>query len=417
MPIKPYPPISTSPRDEPLICIQVNEEWIKFLFDTVRPFQYPERWSGNIDQNKLSRVYAKVLLDIFIESLGCDDMTACCEDRLRQYRTNPETGEIDVTYDGGETYEPAPDTIYSNAVTPAPLAGEDGDVKRCEAANNIVENLKDVQAGISSKLELTYTLFDLCVTVLVEIIAIVLVGLATATLIALVIPLIPKVIEIVRQLTGLSQAAYNSLFSENVWTTVRCIAYCHVQANGKFTPSGWQAVKSDMKAQLGSGSTTAGANLASMVDVWALVGLNHAAAIGSGAEGNCDDCPCESCDLSLWDTYHVGGEHGVILLQTEDEFIITASLLPNNVYYAIIVSPDNNICCELNGLPGTYVGEIWTVDEAPPVIEKYYNGCGEDIDTETPSQMVGENFCGRMIEWASISPFTVRWVPSPGSEC
>lgn len=282
-------------------------------------------------------------------------MNNCCCDQNQpaEYQINSETGEIEVSTDGGATFDEYAESIYATAITPAPLHGEDGDIKRCEAANNVVENLKDVQAGISEKLALTYTLYDFAIAILVEIVALVLAGITGGGAALLVVPLIPKIIETARAIFGLSQAAYDALFTESVWTAVRCIAYCNVSPNGKFTASAWATVKFELAQQLGSGATQAGANLAAMVDVWALTGLNNAAAIGSGGEGNCDDCVCE-CFVkfeivtgSLIETPYYEGYTSYL----------SAEGIPGTAYAVNIRTPGKDACCQVIDVKYDLVGE------------------------------------------------------------
>lgn len=274
-------------------------------------------------------------------------MTECCEPALKQYRIDPETGELQQSLDGGETWENVPGSIYSAAIEPRPLSGEDGNNKKCEAANNAVDALKDVKTGIASKLELTYTFYDFLIAILVEIVALVLAGITGGTLVGLVVPLIPKIIELGRGIFGLTTADYNAMFTEEVWTTARCIMYCRIGANGKFDAAGWNLVKADLEDQLGSGATQAGANLAAMVDVWALKGLNHAAAIGAGTSGNCDDCDCPGCQATdwLWDETAFGAPAGDFT-RDNDTGVVSGSSVPliGTNYFGVSVAD----CCSVS---------------------------------------------------------------------
>lgn len=301
--------------------------------------RYPEFWAGTLEENRTARWNIANLIHQLSIAEDCT-VNDCCDDKDRRYRINSETGVIDVSMDGGEVWDEAPGTIYSGAVTPVPLPGLDGDVKRCEAANNVVDNLKDVQAGIATKIGLGEDLFDLCVEILIEIVALILAGVVGASLATLVLPLIPKILEVARGITGLSEAGYNALFTEAVWTTTRCIMFCHVGANGKFTAAAWSAVKVDLKNQLGAGATQAGANLAAMVDVWALPGLNHAAQIGAGTEGNCDDCDCAGCDLSGWVV-----SAGTELSRTTHSITAEASEVSPGDWSVQLTSTDPDTCC------------------------------------------------------------------------
>jgi len=333
-------------------------------------------------------------------------MNQCCCDsnQVKEYRISPTDGTIEVSTDGGVTYEEDASSIYAMSIEPVPLAGDDGNVKRCEAANNVVDNLKDVQAGISAKLGLTYTLYDFAVAILVEICAIVLVGLTGGlTIIPLVVALIPKIIETARAIFGLSQAAYDGLFTETVWTTTRCIVYCNVQANGKFTAGGWSAIKTQLAAQLGSGSAQAGSNLASMVDVWALTGLNHAAAYGAGSEGNCDDCPCGSCDFSAWEQW----ENGVVLEQDETHIKIQAVFGSGQWNAGIRNVNINDCCCNVEFAVGE--GELITVIGYVP--------CGMSNDDQSNMLFAYSGQLANGFALAGTSAFTVTITGNGEGDC
>jgi len=313
----PPPPVESA-CDKPRVSVEFSCSLIPYLLGLLEVYRYKDSFTGT-DEEKTTAVgvMRQLMEELAMAGCGCDD------DRVILHRINPETGEQEISEDDGATWTPDPESVYVKATIAVPLAGENGEVKRCEAANNVVEHMQDLQQEYSALIGQFNNITDMAIALIVAAVVILFTGLVGVALIALIGPLITKVFEIARMLLGTTQAAYDALFTNETWTLTRCILYCNVSSNGSFSQAAWKTVQNEMKAQMGAGSQEAGANLASMVDVWGRVGLNNAARIGSGAEGNCDDCPCtEACDD------------------------------PNNFTYGVITSttenPDGSVTFELN---------------------------------------------------------------------
>jgi hypothetical protein len=219
----------------------------------------------------------------------------------------------------------------------------------------------------------------------------------------LVVPLIPKIIETARAIFGLSAEDYEALFTETVWTTTRCILYCHVGANGKFNAAGWSSVKSDLKIQLGSGATQAGSNLAAMVDVWALTGLNHAAAFGAGSEGNCDDCPCSTCDWSMWEQW----VNGVILSQDHSHITIQAVLVSGSWNAGVRNVNIHACCCQV----------VYGIPEGQHINTSGYIPCDETNDDQTNMSFTYESQSANAFVFQSDTPFTITLTGQALEDC
>ena len=287
----PPPPVESA-CDKPRVSVEFSCSLVPYLLGLLELYRYKDSFTGTDEQKTMAVGIMRQLMEqIAMSGCGCD------EDIVTLTRINPETGEVEVSNDDGVTWTPDPESPYIQATIAVPLAGENGDVKRCEGANNIVESMQDLQAQYSEMIGQVNTVADLVIAVVVAGVALLFLPFVAASLIALLTPLFTKAFEVARFLSVTTQPQYDALFTNEVWTTARCILYCHISPNGSYSAKQWKDVQSDLKAQLGATSATAGANLASMVDVWGRVGLNNAARIGSGAEGNCDDCPCdEPCD-------------------------------------------------------------------------------------------------------------------------
>lgn len=270
---------------------------IPYILGLLEIYRYKDSFTGTDEQKYISVGVIHQLREVLA--------MACCGDesltRIIQHRLNPTTGEPEISIDDGATWTPDPESVYSNAVVLPPLSGDNGNSKRCQAANDVVGKLKDIQGSYSRIIGGIDSLEDLMITLIVEIVTVLLLGWVAAAIAAAAVALIPKVLEIARELLGISQAAYDAIFTEEVWNDTRCIIYCHCPASGVFSTSDWIDIQTDLKLQLGIEYRAAGKNIAAMVNVMGVVGLNNAARMLSGSPGNCDDCDCgcgEGCDIT-----------------------------------------------------------------------------------------------------------------------
>jgi len=273
--------------DSPRVCVSFSCAFVPYLLGLLEVYRWEDSFTGSAEEKSKSVGLMRELMEVLA--------MACCGDEAQVEvirRVNPITGYPEVSSDNGVTWQDDPESIYSQATEAAPLMILDTNTGRCEMANNVVNNLKDLQASYSSKIGQIDVVFDLVVELLVEAILMLLAPVVAAALLPLVVALIPKMIEVARALTQTDKASYDALFTNAVWDSVLCTIYCHAPDDGKFTQSQWLAIISEIRSQLGSGAQTAGANIAAMIDVWGVIGLTNASRLGSGGEGNCDDCNC-----------------------------------------------------------------------------------------------------------------------------
>lgn len=292
----PYSPVAKPMPPPPVqdvcegdkVCVSFSCSLIPYLLGLLEVYRYKDSFTGTDEEKTIAVGVMRQLMEVLA--------MACCGDDsqvVKIHRINPVTGEIEVSSDDGGTWSTDPQSPYTQAIQQRPLSGTDGDIKRCEAANNVVENMKDLQAQYSNMIDTVTNIQDLLIEMIIAAAGMLFLPLAGALLLDALLPLAGKLIDLGRHLLGLDSAGYDAIFTEGNWTIATCILYCNVQSNGKFTQSGWSLSIAQLKSQLGSSFNDAGANMASMIDFWGLVGLNNAASIGAGAEGNCDDCECD----------------------------------------------------------------------------------------------------------------------------
>lgn len=308
------------------------------------------RWEDAFIGTQQERINATGIMRDLIGVIAMASRNCGCEDRPAPLRRlNPDTGAPEISPDGGDTWIPDPESIYVMATEARPLSGADGDVKRCEAANNIIDNMKDLQAEWSSMVGQLTDFQDLVVQLLVAAVALLIAPIGVALIVTAVTTLIPKVVQLARFLLGVTPEQYDAMFTEANWTLARCIIYCNTPPDAKYTEADRQAIMSQLRAQITNPSVWAGDSMACMVDVWDVVGLRNAARIGAGTEGNCDDCPCTDCiDFNI--------VFGTLNNATSGNTLVVDSVYDavNNRQYIILDNrPENGgdgSCCFVSGL-------------------------------------------------------------------
>lgn len=219
---------------------------------------------------QVARVWAEVWSSV--DWTGEDCMGCCPEPTNVRYNEN---GELEVSYDGGITWEPSPadDSRLSGAIAP-PLPGADGEAKKCTGAKSAQEYVKtaflqDLQDGA------TYADLNAAAVAIVAALGVTGVGILIAAAVAAIFIL------------GVS--ATQAAFTSEVWSDFKCILYCNMEDDASFTVSGWNAVKADV---LSTFTGIVSAVLYNWVNSVGVVGLTNSARSHFEGEGDCTDCEC-----------------------------------------------------------------------------------------------------------------------------
>jgi len=302
----PVPPVQSVCEGD-LVCVQFSCSLVPYLLGLLEVYRYKDSFKGTDEEKTIAVGVMRQLMEVLAMSgCGCDD------DKVIIHRINPDTGAYENSEDNGETWETSPDSPYVQATQAVPLGGVDGDAKRCQAANNVIYNMKILQAKYSGMIGTIEDIEKLIIGVLVEGAAMLFLPLIGDVLVALLSPLLLKVIETVQFMFSVTNEQYDALFTDDNWKVLQCILYCNGNGNGKYTDGDIQTIISQTKNQLGAGAQQAGANMASMIDFWSTVGTNNAARIGNGADDTCGDCNCGNCsNLDDWSVIY-----GTILEQS-----------------------------------------------------------------------------------------------------
>lgn len=218
----------------------------------------------------------KQTADAWRDLLNLPELKMCCcpEPTNRRYNA---AGQLEVSYDNGDTWavDNSLDDRFSGIIAP-PMAGEDGEEKRCIAATagqefvkaNLIDSLTEGQ---------TYAEISAASVALIAVLGVTGIGLLIAAAAAAIF------------LAGVT--AVQAAFTSEVWTDFRCILYCHMNDDGSFTEGQWQTVKGHI---LDAFSGVVSAVLYNWVNSVGPVGLTNAVRSGFAAAGDCDDCDCNT---------------------------------------------------------------------------------------------------------------------------
>jgi hypothetical protein len=275
-------------------CIQINipedPQHIAIFWGVLRGLSDWQRWER--ESTKSATLVAKVWSQVVyaIDWSGEECMGCCPRPTNRRFNA---LGQLEVSYDGGETWavDNTLDDRFSGSVSP-PIEGSDGTDKACAGAASAEEYVKQ---NLIDSLEDGTLFADLnsAGVALIALLGVTGVGLLVAAFAAAIF------------LAGVT--AVQAAFTSEVWTTFRCILFCHISEDASFNEGQWNAVKADILAQY---TGVVSAVLYNWVQSVGPVGLTNSARSHFVASADCTTCDC-SCQFSVifesggWDEYTV----------------------------------------------------------------------------------------------------------------
>lgn len=302
-------------------------------------------WNWERDPDKKGREAAAVWRNIVqciredLDMSGC----GCGEDKPTNTRINPETGLYEVSYDGGVTWQPAPeqDPRNSGTVFP-PRPGDPGDVLRCQTANSVVgffeERKQEEYEGLVANATFAAFVTDLLAALAAIGLAFALVPTAIAALLAFVV-------------NGFARAIpedFDSQFTNATWEALLCVVYCHCEPDGSFTEAQWQAIKTEARDMIGG---YAGQWAYDHLNLIGVVGLTNAGRANYPGSRECDDCGCAAnCEDNVFAGIDESDmDHGTVVSRNGDG-TVTFELATSGpaTGYLIIRFPSLGNCCYVN---------------------------------------------------------------------
>lgn len=340
---RPLLPILISPRDEPLVCLEINEAWIPFLIGIVHPYQYPEKWSGTLAENRLARQYSKVLLDILMESIGCDDMSNCCyiveHTTIILHQVNPITLALEISVDNGQTWIPDPNSIPYQLTEQVPPVTSGMSASKCDAASNGKQHLEDWIAGVSIAFDHAATVFEFGVQVVLVIAGIILWFLSAGALTLQEIAAIEAIAGALHQVFTLGKTAWDNYWTSDERDKLLCALVCNIGEDGSFSDTQFQQVIADMNAKLSAGAQKL--LLLAMMGQIGKVGLNNMCSYGASSDADCSGCDCE-CDFQGWTANLATAIEPVLGSDAFGDYLQWTGMLTDAGDYRVNASNDGN---------------------------------------------------------------------------
>ena len=211
-------------------------------------------------------------MEIVRDELNPNDLYA---DNLRY---NPETDTVEITNDGGETWQPAPNELDPRHQTQ--FTARPTDNTACDAAYSMVVHMQKI-------LDAVIRGFAGGALVI------------AATIITLLFPpawalLLSLIALIAEGLLSIGLDDLNSFAAGGTWHTLQCILLCNLDENGVLSDAGYANVHVDVDAQVFGVDNAICHYLFNMAGAG---GLNYAASEGiENADGDCSACAgCDWC--------------------------------------------------------------------------------------------------------------------------
>jgi len=302
-------PETPNPEDRICVCVPIPNDprHIQAFLGQLVQLGYWYNWER--DEEKTARLAAtewRKIYECVVEEINCimASNCGCGDEQPTNTRINPETGAFEVSYDGGETWEPDPgsDPRESGLEWP-PNTDDPTPATRCASANSVVTFLETTQTAEYDQLVANATIADMIAA---------LIGVAAG--VGLLFGALPAVILgffafVVNQFGHMIAADFQSQFTAATWDELLCIVWCNIAEDGAITESQWQIIKQKCEADIGG---YAGIWLKDHINLFGRVGLQNAARAAFPGTRDCDTCLCADCsNLDNWEVVW-----GTILEQT-----------------------------------------------------------------------------------------------------
>lgn len=373
-------------------CLQDNE--IEAILGMLTPLGWATRWysvSGvTIDSD---------LVDAFASDLREKLMSGCCDDgtTIILQRINSETGILQVSTNGGETWQDSgSDPRIGGVAYPPPVtSGVSSDI--CDASTNVVNRFIGIVVQLEGDKEANRSNSEIGAGLAVTLATIFgggFVGAVTAIFAGVIVLLISK------DATDIAAA-----FSTTTWDEFLCAVYCSIKSDGSFDDS----AVATLKSKVSSGVTSAYARdcLLGLIDGMKAIGLTNCAAQGSSSGADCSACdPCDACtDISSW-IATTPGTTGTVT-DTQPGYIEVAADFYSGfaAYVAEISTEEDNTCCTLDSIET--VSGSWNSGAG-----QWYRLCGE-VWSGTAHNGDAAGLSINHIWVIGSVPFTVRYHFTP----
>lgn len=368
------------------LCLRIPDDptWKAVVAGLLAELQFWFNWERTGDDSgaQCAAVWKRLYNEIDWSSMSC-----CC-DQITLYIWT-EDGELEVSTDGGVTYEPAPEQDpRNNSPVYPPTAGDASDDKNCVAATGMSLLIKE---GVGDQLTEgmgRYTLGQL-------------ISDWVGTVIQTSNPFEALIRIVANQIFALLVSAVIAALTEEVYHLLMCVFYCRMEDDLSYTDGDWELVRADILDQI---SGIAGIFLEHIVFLLGRIGLTNLARSQAATEGDCSDCFCEDNCRELYDVY---GTYGTLIDSDATSITVAATLDGPNLggYGAGIKALNPDQCCYISYelISGTITN-----------FNGYWSPCGTDCTWPSlPNSGLHDAGCDCMHTRISTVPFTIKYIFSP----
>jgi len=378
-PTEPFDIVPYRPFDEPTVCLPINIHWVKILYGMVYNFRYPENWAGTLEENRQARADVLEIVDMLgrLETCMSDK---CCTPVTVQSRVTT-GGKIEVSYDGGQTYEPSPTGVGSYIVEQSPPVTRRVTATKCDAASNGLQHIQDWQARVSILFDTATGAVEFAVGVALIIADILLILVTGGSITAFETAILTAIGGICTGVWQVGKEIFDNYFTSDVWDTVLCTLYCRMSPDGSYTDKQFSQVIADLYAKLPS--SIAKTFLIEWLKSVGRAGLNNICSYGNSADADCSSCDCDCNEIWDFSTGTIENVYQAFGAAVSGKGIKASEKAgagnPPDTRYASVVLLIND-CCPFYKLTmhfdaadlvriGSGVGEAFNPDTLAPIIQ------------------------------------------------
>lgn len=296
MPIGDIDPPSVGIQDEPTVSLCINRDWAAQLLAMVYPAQYPEWWSGTLEENRYARTQVRELLYILSTMEECGDMTTCCQPAYVIQRINPDTHMIEISTNNGSTWQPQPGSLPTYIVEPPPPVTSGTAGTKCDAAKNWMENFQAWVTHVTNDFDTATSLLSFASAVLEAILVAVVTILSLGTLTAVEAAVLPIIGAACAAVFTAGKTAFVDYWAGDDTDRLEEAIYCTIGDDGAFTDEQFTAAWNKINTTL-TGNPSKNLLLGMLTSI-GRQGMNNMAAQGTNAGSDCSAIDCSDCACS-----------------------------------------------------------------------------------------------------------------------
>jgi len=286
-------------QDEPTVQICLNREWATQLLGMIYPAQYPEWWSGTLEENRFARLQVRQLLYIISQFEECGDMNNCCPEPYIITRVSPTTHLVEVSSDNGTTWTPQPGGLPTYIVDPVPPVTAGTADNKCDATDNAMDNIDAWITHVTNDFDTATSLLSFASAVLEAILVAVVTILSLGTLTAVEAAVLPIIGAACAAAFAAGKTAFVDYWTSDNLHLIRQAIFCNVSVNGSFTEEGFANAWGEMNTTL-PGNAAKNLFLGFLTSV-GVQGMNNMLAQGNNSGSDCGDLDCGDLRVWIWD--------------------------------------------------------------------------------------------------------------------